>query len=151
MPANLRVWTPDLRVDDQRNSYQVSIQAKGSPVSGICMLKKSADGWRGTLINEMGVKAFDFMIAGSKCKLLNVIPVLDKWYIRKTLAADLYFLFEADNPSASFQPKTSRNEQNGTLCVDYKNKKSIARRPDGSVTMKNLTRHISYSLQKTRE
>jgi hypothetical protein len=150
-PMEMRVWTGDLRSEDRKNSYQVNIRVKETPVSGICILKKSDDGWRGTLMSEFGAKVFDFVISERKCTLLNVIPRMDKWYIRKTIAADLYFLFAADNPDVSFQRKTVRHEQDGTLFVNYGKKKSITRSPDGTLTMQNLAHHIFYSLRKTAE
>jgi hypothetical protein len=146
-----RVWTDALRSEELKNSYQVKIQVKDKLVSGICLLKKSEDGWRGTLINEFGAKAFDFAVTSRKCELLNTISFMDKWYIRKTVASDLYYLFEIDNPEASFQKKTVRYEQGRTLVVDYGKKKSVIRSPDGALTMKNLRYNIIYSLQKIEE
>jgi len=151
LPADTRVWTEDLRSDDRKNSYQVNIQAGDKRISGICLLKKSDDGWRGALMNEFGAKAFDFIIAQQKCELRNTVSFMDKWYIRKTVAADLYYLFEIDNPEASFQKKTLRYEQAQTLVVSYGKKKSITRSPDGILTMKNLKRGIFYSLEKMEE
>jgi hypothetical protein len=48
--------------------------------------------WRGSLINEFGIKAFDFVAPQGTCKLQNTISFLDKWYIRKTVESDFAFL-----------------------------------------------------------
>jgi len=130
------------------NRYQVNIQVKGNTITGICMLQKSDEGWRGTLINEFGVRVFNFIVTPQKCELLNTIAMMNKWYIRRTIAGDLHFLFEIDNPDVSFQTKTMRREQDGVLTVSMKKKKSITRNPDNSLTLNNLKRKIVYSLNK---
>jgi len=147
-PENSRLWTDELRDDEQLNRYQVSIQVKDNHITGICMLKKSDDSWRGTLINEFGVKAFDFIVTPKKCDLLNTIAMLNKWYIRQTIAGDLHFLFEIDNPTVSFQKKTVRSidEQDGSLIIRYQKKKSVTRMPDNKLELRNLKRSIVYSL-----
>lgn len=147
-PQELPVWEQALRSDDEMNRYQVSFKVKNNTITGICLLKKVEDGWRGTLMNEMGAKAFDFMITGKKCKLVNVMSMMDKWYIRKTIADDLYFLFETDNPDAGFQRKTVRYDENGTLVVRYGKKKKLTRTPGAVITMENLKRNILYSLER---
>jgi hypothetical protein len=151
LSENNRLWTAELRDMDKINRYQISIQVKGNNITGMCMLKKSDEGWRGTLINEFGVKAFDFIVTPTKCELLNTIAMMNKWYIRRTIAGDLHFLFEIDNPVVSFQPKTTRIEQDGALTVSLKKKKSITRSPDNKLVLRNMKRKIVYSLNKIQE
>jgi hypothetical protein len=148
---NSRLWTEQLRDPENMNRYQVSIRFKENTITGMCMLRKNDEVWRGTLINEFGVKAFDFIVTPRKCELLNTISILNKWYIRRTIAGDLHFLFEIDNPDVAFQSKTMRTEQNGALVVALKKNKSIVRRPDNSLTLNNLKRKIVYSLNKIPE
>ena len=145
---NSRLWTNEWRDDEQLNRYQVNIQVGGNHISGICMLKKSDDNWRGTVINEFGVKAFDFIITPKKCELLHTVSFLNKWYIRRTIASDLHFLFEIDNPDVSFQKKTVRwiDARDGSLTIQYKKKKSVIRMPDNKLELRNLKRSIVYSL-----
>ncbi len=149
-PTESVVWTPDFRSDSLKNSYRVVLKTPGNSITGICILKKNGDEWRGTLINEMGAKAFDFIITDEKCELLNVISMMDKWYIKKTVAADLYFLFNVDNPRASFQKKLERFEQDGNLVVNYK-KKQLLVEPDGSVLLMNNRHNLRYELRKIVE
>jgi len=146
-----RIWTEDLRSETEKNSYQVTVRIKDKLVSGICMLKKSGDDWRGTLLNEFGGKAFDFVITGKKCELKDVISFLDKWYIRKTLASDLYFLFETDDPTATFQQQTLRSVRDNALIVSLGRKKTLTRLPDGSLTLENHSRHIRYTVKRLEE
>ncbi|MDR2232734.1 MAG: hypothetical protein LBE56_06365 [Tannerella sp.] len=151
-PAAGRLWSAELRDDGQMNRYNVDIQVRGNHITGLCMLKKTDEGWRGTVINEFGVKAFDFTVTTQQCKLLNVISMLNKWYIRRTIADDLHFLFEIDNPDAGFQRKTTRAVQSdGTMTATLKRQKSIVRNPDNSLVLNNLKRKIIYSLNVINE
>jgi hypothetical protein len=149
-PTASIVWTPDVRSDSLKNSYRVVLKTPDSRITGICILKKNGDEWRGTLINEMGAKAFDFIVTDEKCELLNVISMMDKWYVKKTVAADLYFFFNVDNPKASFQKRLERFEQDGNLVVNYKKKQLLAE-PDGSVLLMNNRYHLQYELRKMVE
>lgn len=144
------VWTSEQRSETEKNSYRVVLKTPKNSITGICMLKKAGDEWRGTLINEFGAKAFDFIITDKKCELLHVISMMDKWYIKKTVAADLYYLFNVDHPNAPFRKKLERFEQDGTLVVNYK-KKQILVEPDGAISLKNNRRNLQYELRKMGE
>ena len=150
MKSDSIVWTPGFRSDSLKNSYSVKLKTPDNTITGICTMKKSGDEWRGTLINEMGAKAFDFIITDKKCELLNVISMMDKWYIKKTVAADLYYLFNVDNPKSSFYKQLERFEQDGNLVVNNK-KKQILVEPDGSVLLMNNRHNLQYELRKILE
>jgi len=144
------VWTQELRSDDLANRYSVKLKTPDNTISGICILKKSGEEWRGTLINEMGAKAFDFIVRDDKCELLNVISMMDKWYVRKTIASDLYYLFNVDNPQASFHKTLECFEQDGNLVVNNK-KKQIVVEQDGSVMLINNRHNLQYELRRIAE
>ena len=144
------VWTTDLRSDYQKNSYSIVLKTSDKSISGLCILKKNGEEWRGTLINEIGAKAFDFIVTDKKCELLNVISMMDKWYIKKTVAADLHFLFSADNPKAPFQNRLERFEQDGIKVVNYQ-KKQISVKPDNTVLLINRRHNLQYELRKICE
>ena len=144
------VWTADLRSDELKNSYRIVLKTPDNSITGLCVLKKSGDEWRGTLINEMGAKAFDFIVTDGKCELLNVISLMDKWYIKKTVADDLLFLFNVDMPQAPFHKRLERFEQNGTKVVNYR-KKQLLVKPDGGLLLINRHRNLQYELRKMVE
>jgi hypothetical protein len=148
--SDFAVWTSDLRSDELKNSYRIMLKTPKNSITGLCILKKNGDEWRGTLINEMGAKAFDFIITDEKCELLNVISLMDKWYIKKTIAADLHFFFNVDNPKAPFQKRLERFEQQGKKVVNYQ-KKQISVRPDGAVLLVNKRHRLQYELRKMVE
>jgi hypothetical protein len=141
------IWKEENRSDKRKNSYRIVLKTPGNSITGICILKKNGDEWRGTLISEMGAKAFDFMVTDEKCELFNVIPMLDKWYVKKTVAADLHFLFNADNPDAPFRKKLKRSGQNGNIAVKYR-KKQILVKPDGHILLINNRHNLQYELRK---
>ena len=144
------VWTANLRADDQANRYRVALKTPDNSITGLCILKKIDDEWRGQLMNEMGAKAFDFIVTDGKCELLNVISMMDKWYIKKTIAADLHFLFNVDNPNAPFRKKPERFVQNDVQVVNYQ-KKQLLVKPDGSVLLINRRHSLQYELRKIFE
>jgi len=148
--ADFVVWTADLRSDTLKNSYRIVLKTPDNSITGLCILKKKDSEWHGTLINEMSAKAFDFIITDEKCELLNVISLMDKWYIKKTVAADLHFLFNVDNPKASFQKRLKRFRQPGMKVVNYR-KKQILVMPDGAVRLVNKRRNLQYELRKMME
>ena len=89
----------------------------------------------GTLVNEMGVKAFDFTYANGKSKVLNVIAPLDKWYIRKVLRGDLTFILSNINKRQD---------------ADHK-KRHLRLMPNGDISVSNDRFKIKYTFTPTHE
>ena len=145
--AERPVWTASVRSESGKNSYYVTLQTPDRRMTGVCVVKKTGGEWRGTLVGEMGAKAFDFRITDRKCELLNVLPALDKWYVKKTVAADLYYLFQVDNPRSAFCGRLRRSVQDGCLTVCYR-KKQLCVTTDGAVVLKNSRRNLRYELKK---
>ena len=89
--------------------YQLRMQVRGHDITGICMMDKSADdGIVGTVVNEFGMKAFDFIYDNKKVQLLNIVAFLDKWYIRKVLRKDLAFILSQMEQGVDFEKKPRR-------------------------------------------
>ena len=67
--------------------------------TGICVLRRTAGGAAGTVVNEFGVRAFDFTYDAQhrRVQLAQIMPMLDKWYI--------CLLYTSPSPR---DPKTSR-------------------------------------------
>jgi hypothetical protein len=145
-PSEAAVWSESLRSDTLKNSYRIVLKRQDNSITGLCFVKRYDNEWRGTLINELGTKIFDFTVGDDKCMLLNVISMLDKGYIRKTLEDDLYILFNVDNPVSSFGSELERFEQDGVIVVNYR-KKQILLLPDGSVALIN-NHNMRYELRK---
>lgn len=80
----------------ERQQYTIYIEMPKAYLSGVGILKNDGARIVGSLINEFGLSAIDFTYdpVRGKVKLLNVMPMMDKWYIRKTLRKDLRRLFE---------------------------------------------------------
>ncbi len=77
--------------DGERTRYNAVIEMGRGYVSGVCILMADGDEVKGCLVNEFGISALDFIYypKKEKVKLVNVVKMLDKWYIRRTLRADL--------------------------------------------------------------
>jgi len=146
-PSDGMVWTPERRSDAVMNSYRIVLKTKNNSITGLFYLKKKDEEWIGMLTNEMGAKVFDFRVTDKMCELRNVFPMMDKWYIKKTVAADLYFFIQVDHPNATFHKRLERFEQQGKRIVNFK-KKQIVVGEDGSVRLINSRRHLQYELMK---
>ena len=120
---------------DGRQEYSVAITARGAEITGVCIVKTYAEGIRGAIVNEFGIHALDFMVSADrrKVKLLNVIPMMDRWYVRRVVKKDLRTLFNA----------TADGEQAGGRTVTVE--------PDGTVTLTNTRYKLKYSLKKLHE
>lgn len=75
--------------------YNLLMQVRGNEISNICVMKTEPDGSIvGTVVSQFGIKAFDFTYSQGKVQVLNLIAMLDKWYIRKVLRKDLTFILQ---------------------------------------------------------
>lgn len=149
--STARVWTPAMRSAEAKNTYRVRLRAAGRDLTGICVTKRVGDEWRGSLVNEFGSKAFDFVITARRGTLLNVFPMMDRWYIRQTVAADLHFLFEVDNAEATFARRVERSERGDTIVAVSGRWRMTATPHDSTVTLVNTRRNIVYELRRMAE
>ena len=115
-----------------RQQYSVTISARGAEITGICMVKTDGEGSRGAIVNEFGLHALDFTLTvdRSKAKVLNVLPMMDRWYIRRVLRKDLRLLFGAT--------QTGQQKGGRTLTIDS----------DSTVVMNNERYKLKYSLKR---
>ena len=66
-------------------------------VSGICVMYNDGEDIKVSIFNEFGISAIDFSysLRKDKVRLLGVIKMLNKWYIRRILKSDLRKLMHA--------------------------------------------------------
>ena len=81
----------------QSDTLRLSVQLtfRKAVVTGLClMITSDKHETVGSVINEFGLKAFDFVYnkQRNKLKLENVTPALDKWYIRRVLRHDMRYI-----------------------------------------------------------
>lgn len=106
------------------------MEARGHEFTGLCIISQADDDTTvGTIVNEMGVKAFDFTYAKGKAKVLNVIAPLNKWYIRKVLRGDMAFFL------SNFRKGESAN----------KGKRHLRFTNDGDISVSNDRFKIKYT------
>lgn len=75
------------------NRFRVEIDFGRARLSGILAARESDGEIVGAVVNEFGIKAFDFECRGGRCRLRNVVGPMDRWYVRRTVAADMRRLF----------------------------------------------------------
>lgn len=114
-----------------RQQYAFTLKARGAEVTGICVVKTDDEGTRGSLVNEFGIHALDFTLSADRQRviLLNVMPALNRWYIRRVVRRDLEGLFQAQ---AAGRTKGGR---------------VVSIEADGTVTLTNERHKLKYSLR----
>ena len=116
--------------------YNLLMDARGHEVTGLCIMNISADGSVvGTIINELGVKAFDFTRDHGRTRVLNVLGPLNKWYIRKVLRNDVTFILDHIREGREAQWK----------------KRRIVFQPDGDIRVCNDRFRINYTFTPMKE
>ena len=79
--------------------FKAKITYKNFEITGILICKQINDSTlAGGLMNEFGIKGFDFTITNQRAKMSYLIKNLDKWYIRRKLEQDLHFMFAHPKP-----------------------------------------------------
>ncbi len=80
----------------QKVKYNATIEMQKGYLSGICILANDGTSVNGCLFNEFGISALDFTYQPErgKVKILSVIKMLDKWYIKRVLKRDLAQLMQ---------------------------------------------------------
>ena len=81
---------------DSRAKFSTTIEMSKGYLSGISVLVRETDVFRGVLFNEFGITALEFTYnpQKKKVKLEQVIAMLDKWYIRRVIKKDLQCVIE---------------------------------------------------------
>lgn len=79
--------------------YTFHIEKSNSVVSGILITTENNEEIRGSMINEFGVSALDFIYTKKKekIKIFNVINFLNKWYIKRVLKNDIKYCLHVLN------------------------------------------------------
>jgi hypothetical protein len=93
--------------------YQVLIKTSRGSVTGVGVFRFADNEWRGSLLNEFGIKIFDVVAKNNECELLRPIAMLNRWYIRRTIEDDFAFLFW--HPALSTTRKILQCLPNGVL------------------------------------
>lgn len=87
---------PFLRVPNSRIRYNAMVEMPRGYLSGIMILLNDEGEVRGSLFNEFGISALDFSYYPERrrVKIHHAVKMIDKWYIKRTLRADLAHLFD---------------------------------------------------------
>jgi len=101
-------------------------------LTGICLVRQTDEGLVGSVVNEFGIRAFDFTCCGDKVRVMNVLPQMNKWYIRRLLRADLRLL------AADKAVEPGKRRQLSSYLPD-------------SLLLNNLKYHINYRFERIKE
>ena len=79
-----------------KEKYATTIEMSKGYLSGISVIKRETHCYRGILFNEFGVTALEFTYDPYKKKIrfVQLIAMLNKWYIRRLLKKDLCYVME---------------------------------------------------------
>ena len=79
-----------------KTRYATTIELSKGYLSGITIMVREADVYHGVLFNEFGITALEstYQPQTKKVELIEVIAMLDKWYIRRVLKNDLQHVME---------------------------------------------------------
>ena len=148
--SDLYFWLPQIRDSIKNNKYRITINTDKMDISGIWVVKRMDQSWRGTMMNEFGLKMFDFICTAKGCELMNVAALANKWYIKKTIADDVQFILEIDNSIYKKGRTAHRSRNNDTLTIANKNK-MLQRFAIGEMVMYHKQRNLTYSFKKMEE
>lgn len=83
--------------DSSRLTFTALIETPKASISGICLIVQDSDSIKGAIVNEFGITALDFVYArkDDKVRLESAAPMLDKWYMRPVITADIRMLLHA--------------------------------------------------------
>lgn len=114
--------------DTGRVEYRFDMEARGASITGIAIVKHVNDSIKGVLINEFGIKALAFAVSPDRqqVSLSQLMPMIDKWYVRRVLKSDIKFLFNATA---------------GTKSGNYE----LVMTDDGGVSLTNTKYRITYT------
>lgn len=101
--------------------YNATIEMAKGYVSGVCVMVNDEGIIKGSLFNEFGISAIDFTYQPDtkKVKLLSVIKMLNKWYIKKVLRKDLVQVMEnLSQGISSYHDKKYKIDYNFTVLKD---------------------------------
>ena len=86
----LLLWLSVASLSAQGRRWNVELSFKKAAITGLCIIDTVEQQPRGAILNEFGIKMVDFVcMPNGKVKLYNLVPMLNKWYIRRVLRHDL--------------------------------------------------------------
>lgn len=106
----LCLFSATLNIKAQEAKMTVEITFNKGYITGLCLLNTENDTTYGTIMNEFGIKVFDFVYRepSKKIKLLHLMPMLNKWYIKRVLKKDMCNIIPHLLESAAYE---YRNEK----------------------------------------
>jgi len=120
---------------DGHRQYSVAMTIRGTQLSGLCLVRVSDEGYRGSIVNEFGIHALDFTLSPDRqrVRLYNLLPAMNRWYIKRVLRRDFRLLFSATHAGA------------------HKGRRTVSLGDDGTVVLTNDRYQLRYELKELHE
>ncbi|MCM1373035.1 MAG: hypothetical protein NC113_08900 [Bacteroides sp.] len=82
-----------LAVVSATGRYAVTMDMGKASLTGIMLVRQDDKNIKGSMVNEFGVSAMDFVYCETrdKLKFCHIVSFMDKWYIKRVLRQDLRF------------------------------------------------------------
>lgn len=115
--------------NEGKAAYNLFIRFEKGSLTGVCFVKPCEGGWAGSVINEFGVKAFDFVYRAEsqRVRLFHLVGFLNKWYIKRVLKRDWSYLLA--------YPQIEKKDKRRKITVTG----------NGTIVMENLRYRIGYT------
>lgn len=83
--------------DGDRQRYSVTVETPRGALDGVCIMMMDHGVVKASVINEFGVSLMDFTYAPPKgrVRLLSVMKMMDRWYVRRLLRRDLRHVMQS--------------------------------------------------------
>lgn len=103
--VGLSLSAVEVSAEEPNSRYSVHIEMERGAISGVCILGRDA----GVIVNEFGVTALSFRydVRRNRVKIVDIVPQLDRWYIRRVLRRDIQNMI----PNLSGAEYEYRNEK----------------------------------------
>lgn len=97
---------------------RVNIQIHGHDISSLCYMQYNTGEIVGSIINEFGIKAFDFRydVQNHKSTIMNVMKPLNRRMLRRVISRDFGFLFSSE-AVCNTKHMLRERQKDGTICM----------------------------------
>jgi len=102
---------------DGMSRCRMEMNMRGTEITSLCIMRLTDDLLQGSVVNEFGIKAFDFQYRPStgKTQLLGVMHSLNRRLFKRVIRKDLSCLFSATMPGHYGKRTIEKDEQGGVI------------------------------------
>ena len=117
------------------SSYRTVLAFRQTVITGMTLVRHDGDVVMGSVINEFGVKIFDFVSTGKRCRLLHGTGPVGHWPVRRWVAQDMAFWL-SHTPAPDHAGRITSEDRQRTLSGNAEN-----------LRLRNSRTGIAYTFQ----